>query len=294
MTEGKIGFLPSLDVFEEFLEDVTTTKYHYEIIDKALIIAKDIEEVEGVILKGSLGKSEGDIFSDIDFQIVHSRTPEESAVIMDKFMERLSELGEIIQYFPSTAFAEDQIIYIHPFVKFELSVGTCDANAQKWHVASAKVLFDRNGFVKDIIEEAKTLPFNFDDVYAIVKGRATAIPAFTYITAGFVVRGENIAAIEAVDWIAAEMLRISGWFLGIRDEGPRRAEQRFPKEVLSYYNRSRAKDIIDVWNSLQVFLDWFAEWMVPLLEKRNIPHSAHQVPNMRGVLAILKGKVHFK
>ena len=293
MSEGRIGSLPPLDVFEEFLKDVKTTKYHNDIIDKALIVAKDIEEVEGVILKGSLGKDEGDIFSDIDFQIVHSCEPEESAVIMSKFMERLSELGEVIQYFPSTAFADDRIIYIHPFVKFELSVGTCDANAQKWHIADARILFDRNGFVKDIVEEAKTIPFNFDDVRSVVKGRAIAIPAFTYITAGFVVRGEHISAIEAVDWIAAEMLRISGWFLGIRDEGPRRAEQRFPEEVLSYYNRSRAKDITDVWNSLKVFLDWFTEWMVPYFEKQDIPHSGLQVPNMRGVLAILKRKARY-
>ncbi|MGY5872276.1 MAG: hypothetical protein RTV72_08535 [Candidatus Thorarchaeota archaeon] len=290
MPDGKIGSLPSLEVFEEFLDDVTTTKYHHDIIDKALNVAKDIPEVEGVILKGSLGKGEGDIFSDIDFQIVHSCEPEMSAEIMKKFMDRLSEIGEVIQYFPSTAFADDRIIYIHPFVKFELSVGTCKDNSQKWHIAKSKILFDRSGLVKDIVEEARTIPFDFDDVLTIVKGRAIAIPAFTYITAGFVVRGEYIAAIEAVDWIAAEMLRISGWLLGIRNEGPRRAEQRFPEDVLSYYNGSRAKDIADVWNSLQVFLNWYTEWMVPHLEKHKIPHSLHQVPNMRGVLSILKRK----
>ena len=248
MPDGKIGSLPSLEVFEEFLDDVTTTKYHHDIIDKALNVAKDIPEVEGVILKGSLGKGEGDIFSDIDFQIVHSCEPEMSAEIMKKFMDRLSE------------------------------------------IAKSKILFDRSGLVKDIVEEARTIPFDFDDVLTIVKGRAIAIPAFTYITAGFVVRGEYIAAIEAVDWIAAEMLRISGWLLGIRNEGPRRAEQRFPEDVLSYYNGSRAKDIADVWNSLQVFLNWYTEWMVPHLEKHKIPHSLHQVPNMRGVLSILKRK----
>ncbi|TFG98036.1 hypothetical protein E4H12_07145 [Candidatus Thorarchaeota archaeon] len=98
------------------------------------------------------------------------------------------------------------------------------------------------------------------------------------------------SAIDSVDWIAAEMLRISGWLLGIRNDGHRRAEQRFPEDVLSYYCRNHAKDITDIWNSLQVFLNWYIEWMVPKLTKHNIPHSGLQIQRMREVLDHQKTK----
>ena len=73
--DGKIGQLPPIERFKEFLSDISTTSYHHKIVEKALNIAKQIEEVEGILLKGSLGKGEGDIFSDIDFQILHSGNP---------------------------------------------------------------------------------------------------------------------------------------------------------------------------------------------------------------------------
>lgn len=294
MFEGKTGPLPPLKDFEKFLKDVKSTNYHYELIERALEVAKSIDEVEGVLLKGSLGKGEGDIFSDIDFQILHNDEPEDSDLIKSKFMKHLSEVGNVIQFFPSTAFAEDSIIYFHPFVKFELSVGTCRGATCKWRIGAAKILFDRNGLVHNTVEQSKTIPLEFDTVLPIIQGRAIALPVFTYITAGFVVRGEYIAAVEAVDWIAEEMLRISGWLVGIRDEGPRRAEKRFPKEVLSYFHSTRVKDTPEVWNSLEVILDWYEKWMIEKLDEHNIPHSAHQVPRMRQVLKLLKSKTSVK
>ena len=79
--------------------------------------------------------------------------------------------------------------------------------------------------------------------------------------------------------------------MGIRDEGPRRAETRFPHVILDYYSKTRVKDKADIWDALTVILDWYEEWMVNKFEEHEISHSANQVERMREVLALLKKKV---
>ena len=86
------------------------------------------------------------------------------------------------------------------------------------------------------------------------------------------------------------MLRVCGWLFGLHDEGPRRAEQRFPEDVLDYYNKSRVKTVDEIWNRLQILLDWYEEWLVPKFDKLNIPHSQIQVAQMRDILQLLSEK----
>ncbi len=220
------------------MEDVTVTDWHHELVEKALEVVRDIPETEGVILKGSLGKDEGDIFSDIDFLILHDGEPPDSMRISNMFMDRLDRIGEMIHFFTSTAFHEDKIIYFKPFVKFELNVRTCKQAAEDWRTSAGKVLFDRGGSIGEVVEAASEIAFSIDDVMETVRDRAIQIPTFCYITAGFVVRGEDATALNALDWVSNDMLKLSGWILGLWDEGTRRAEERFPPEVLAFYMRS--------------------------------------------------------
>ena len=60
---------PSKEEVAAFLEDTTCMDWHEAIIEKATAVASSISEVETILLKGSLAKGEGDIFSDIDFLI---------------------------------------------------------------------------------------------------------------------------------------------------------------------------------------------------------------------------------
>ncbi len=286
----KLGFLPKMAEFEEFLEDTSTTKYHQELIETAVKLAEGIEEIEGVILKGSLAVDKGDVFSDIDFQVIHDRNHSVSAIILEKFIIELEKVESIIQHFPSTANPHDSIIYLHPFLKFELSVGTCDEMRKRWRVGLGKILFNRNGLATDVVKDAKKLKFIIDEHLSTIASRAAAIPVFMYITAGHLVRGEEIAAIHDIDWIRNDMLCVSGWLLGLYDEGYRRAEERFPGEVLNYYYRSRVKTVDEIWKGLQILLDWYEEWLVPELDKLEIPHSLVQVAQMRDILRILREK----
>ncbi len=290
MSKTKVGSLPDMASFEQFLEDPTTTKYHQALIEKAVKIAEKIEEVEGVILIGSLGVGKGDVFSDIDFQVIHNGDPSSSQTILDRFMKDLEKIERIIQCFPSTADPNDCIIYLLPFLKFELSVSTCQETSMRWRFGFAKILYDRQGFMVNVVEKAKKISFNIEDVMPVIKGRAPAIPVFCYITAGHLVRGEEIAALDDIDWIRNDMLRVSGWLLGLYDEGSRRAEQRFPKEILDYYNRSRVKTVDEIWDGLQILLDWYEDWLIPEFDKLKIPHSQVQVSQMRNILRLLSEK----
>ena len=291
MTKMKLDSIPSIEEFRKFLEDVTVTDWHHALINNALEVVKGIPEAEGVILKGSLGKGEGDIFSDIDFVVLHDAEPADSAGISRRFMSQLDRIGEMIHFFTSTAFHEDRIIYFKPFVKFELNVRTCKQAGKDWRTSVGKVLFDRRGFLGEVVAAASEIAFSIDDVMDTIRDRAIQIPTFCYITAGLVVRGENASAIEAVSWISNDMLKLSGWILGQWDEGPRRAEERFPEEVLDFYMRSQAKTVRGVWDGVEVLLSWYENWLIPKFVDLGLSHALVQVEPMKQVLRFLKEKM---
>jgi hypothetical protein len=210
--------------------------------------------------------------------------------ILERFLNELEKTEPIIQHFPSTANPNDSIVYLHPFLKFELSVATSDELKNRWRVGLGKVLFDRNGHTANVVSEAKKLKFHIDEHIPVIAMRAAAIPVFTYITAGHLVRGEKMTALNDIDWIRNDMLRVSGWLLGLYDEGCRRAEERFHGEVLEYYNRSRVQVVNEIWDGLQILLDWYEQWLVPEFEKLQIDHSQGQVAQMRNILRLLSLK----
>jgi len=101
-------------------------------------------------------------------------------------------------------------------------------------------------------------------------------------------RGEDVTIIDFVAWIRRKMLRISGFLLGMWDEGTRRAEQRFPKGLIQYYERCKIKEMEGVWDCLMVFLEWYSDWMVPKLEEHEIVHAGPEVSGIKSAIIKLK------
>jgi len=290
MTEMKLDSIPSIEEFREFLNDVTVTDWHHALVNNALEVVKGFPEAEGAILKGSLGRGRGDVFSDIDFVILHDGEPSDSAGISRRFMNELDRIGEMIHFFTSTAFHEDKIIYFRPFVKFELNVRTCRQAEGDWSSSLGEILYDRRGRLKEVVAAASEVKFSVDNVMDTFRDRAIQIPTFCYITAGFIVRGENATALNALNWIRNDMLRLSGWILGQWDEGPRRAEERFPEEVLDFYMQSTAKTVEEIWDGIKVLLAWYENWLIPRFEELSLTHALVQVEPMKQALRILKIK----
>jgi hypothetical protein len=117
---------------------------------------------------------------------------------------------------------------------------------------------------------------------------AYSVPTWCYIIAGMVVRGEHVTALNYLNWVRDEMLKCTSWLLNQWDEGPRRAESRFPEEVLGYYHSSFVSKIENAWHSLDMFLHWYENWMGPRFKDLELSNSISQVDTMRFVLESLK------
>jgi len=281
---------PSKEEVATFLEDTTCMNWHEAIIEKAIAVASSIPEVETILLKGSLAKGEGHIFSDIDFLILHIGDDSTTARIRKQIMKKLSDIGDVIHFFFSTVDNETPIIYFKPWVKFELAIGLVENAKNRWKHSFAKILYDRNGLGDAVVEQASKVTFDLGDHVLQISNLAIALPSFVYIVAGFVVRGEHITAIDGLDYVRNEMLAVNGLLLGLWDEGPRRAEKRFPEKVLYYYSRTRVAEVSDVWLALGYLLDWYEDWLIPRFEQLEIPHAKHEIPTLKLMLRQLEKK----
>ena len=274
--------------FQEYLVDLRSTKHQNVAIQLVLDIVKEIPSVECVILKDSLGKGEGDIFSDIDFYLIHEGHAEESTLLRDEIVTKIDATGKVIQYFPSTVNQSDCIIYLDPFVKFELAIQTMEDARKSWSAAAGKLLFDRNGKGVEIQSDSFDIEFNIQDCIIPLQTMALSVPTWCDIVAGMTVRGEHITALNYLNWMRDEMLKCTSWLLKSWDEGPRRAESRYPKEVIGYFHSSVVSRIEDSWQSLEIFLQWYKDWMGPKFKEQQLSNSVSQVDTMRDVLQFLK------
>jgi hypothetical protein len=102
------------------------------------------------------------------------------------------------------------------------------------------------------------------------------------------IRGEHITAIDFAAWIRRLLLRVSGFLLGMWDEGTRKAELRFPRELINYYHHCKIGKIEDMWQCLDVFLEWFSEWLVPRFDKSGIINAKDEVKLIRAILKELE------
>jgi len=193
-------------------------------------------------------------------------------------------------YYYTSGFT-NRIIFIKPLVKLELIVRTGEEAKVNWRYADAKILFDRSGLGESIKEETNKMSFKIEDILSWVGNSATFLPTMFYLATASVVRGEYITAMDGFDWIRSQMLKVSGWLLGQRDEGPRRAEQRFPSEVLTFYRDSRVGEAMEIFNALIILMDWYENWMVPRFEENKIPHSKYQLEVLREIIPYLKTKL---
>ena len=202
-------------------------------------------------------------------------------------MENILKSDDVLYYY--TSGFENRIIFIKPLIKFELIVRTIEAAGSRWKYAKAKILYDKTGIGESIKERANTISFP-ENLDSVIGNKAVFLPTMFYLASASVVRGEFITALDGMDWIRNEMLGVCGWLLDQWDEGPRRAERRFPLEVLSFYRNSRVSSAEDIFDALLVLMDWYEKWMVPRFDERNIQHSEYQIGILRKLIPFLKNK----
>ncbi len=280
--------IPLKDELSHFIQDINNTELHHSILSKALEMSKELSDVEAAFLFGSLSEGRGDIFSDIDFYLMIEDRQNYNEII-ESFSSRLDRLGDVIHIFRSNAKKNSIIIYLKPFIKFELVVETFSKLCDEWRLGErATLLYDKNGLGEQALTIAKRLEFNMGRHLDEIRNIALDLPSFCFLIAGYILRGENITIIDFIAWIRRKLLRISGFLLGMWDEGTRRAEKRFPKKLIKYYERCKVKEVNDVWECLMVFLEWYSDWMVPKFEEHEIVHASPEVPVLKSTIASLR------
>ncbi|TFF84137.1 MAG: nucleotidyltransferase domain-containing protein [Promethearchaeota archaeon] len=276
--------IPDRKELNTFLKDLDTLSFHQKIIEKALNIAKELPEVEAVLLLGSLAVNTADIFSDVDFYVL-IKDKKHIQKIKDHFLQNLTTIGKPIHIFGSNAYPNSSIVYFKPFIKFELLIEDYKKLVKNWRVGKkAKLLFDRNGLGAKLMKEANELTFNLEKYELEIQNVAIELPSFCYNIAGYMLRGEYITSIDFIAWIRRLLLRICGFFLEMWDEGTRRAELRFSDEVLNYYHQCIVKNVNGIWQILHNILDWYSNWLVPRFEIHNFSHANDEVPIIRYLL----------
>jgi len=286
--------IPSIEEMSQFLTNLEDISYHESIVSKALKISKAIPEVEAVFLFGSLSMGNADIFSDIDFYLLHEDKIDYKD-IMDSFLAEVNTLGDIIHIFQSNAKKNSIIIYLKPFIKFELVVESYSTLCTEWRLAKrARLIYDKIGLGEKAIKESKREEFSLEPHLDEIRNLALDLPSFCFLISGYMMRGEYITIIDFVAWIRRKLLRISGFMLGLWEEGTRRAEQRFPTELIRYFERCKVKDIDDVWDCLLVFLEWYSDWLVPKFEEHNIIHANQEVSIIKSAIVKLRESFHDK
>lgn len=269
--------IPSEQEMLRFIHNFDNDNYHKSIVYHAIKLSEKIPNVEAAFLFGSLSKGSADIFSDIDFYLMIEDDIDFKDIIAS-FLLEIDSLGEPIHIFQSNAKKNSTIIYFKPFIKFELVVENYSKLIKEWRLAErASLLFDKRGLGEKAINESKNIKFDIQNYINEIQNVALELPSFCFLISGYMTRGEYITVIDFIAWIRRKLLRISGLLLGIQDEGTRRAEKRFPKELLEYYNNCKVKDKEDVWNCLMVFLEWYSNWMVPKFEEKSIINANQEV-----------------
>jgi predicted nucleotidyltransferase len=282
--------IPNEEEIKNFVRNVKNLANHEQLIEKGLVFSKKINQIKAIFLLGSIAKNTADVFSDIDFYVMIEPISQLDNV-KNQYLRNLDVLGDPIHIFQSNALAKNSIIYFKPFVKFELVIEDFETIIKNWRIGEAsKLLYDPEGLGKKAIEIASRLQFDINAHKLEIKNVAIELPSFCYNIVGYMIRGEIITSMDFVAWIRRLMLRISGFLLGIRDEGTRRAEKRFPKEILEYYHSCSLSGSSDIWKCLNILLTWYTDWLVPKFEILKIPHALKEVPLVRALVNEFKKK----
>ena len=254
----------------ELISDTRNIQYHQKIISKSTKIVKRFPGIEAILLSGSFATESADVFSDIDFKVAFDPSVTSPKIISETYIGKMDQIGRVINIFNSTANSKDKIIYFFPFLKFELNMRTTDNLSRSRKNANSKVLFEKDDIGKKIINNAQEKIFNLDNYREYIQNISIAFPNLCYIIMGYVIRGELITAFSDLNWIRELLLEINGYMLQKENEGPRRAEKRFSKITLDYYNDSATIDEAKIKDALIILLKWYLDVLVPLFEINNI------------------------
>ena len=237
-----------------------------------------------MLLKGSLAHGTADVSSDIDLLITHSGDDTTRSIIDDQLVSHLEEIGDPMHRYRSLVNQIALIVYFRPWVMVEFDIRSEDQAGGNWKNGFSEVLFNRSGGAQKVIEASSSQVFQPDDFRTEFENLVTTLPVLCIKIHGYYLRGEIITAFDELAWMRDRLLWVASVTLGIWNEGPRRAESRFPAEVVETWWRCYPKIPEEIPSVLVSYLEWYREWLVPRLEASGASHSADLAETLREVI----------
>lgn len=114
-------------------------------------------DVVGIALLGSLAAESADAYSDIDLYVI--ATPDEQSRLVAERLEMPSQWGDLLfnEWLDGTFHC---ISHFRPFFKIDVwYLSTEMLQPSPWLKLPVKILLDRTGSVRDIVERSSRLPF---------------------------------------------------------------------------------------------------------------------------------------
>ena len=128
-----------------------------ELLKRTVAYFAERPEVVGEFVAGSLAAGSTDAYSDIDLLVI--ATPEEQTRLVGERLEAPSHWGELLfKEWVDGAF--HYVSHFRPFLKIDVfCLSTSMRQPSPWLKFPAKILLDRTGAVRDVIEQSVQLRF---------------------------------------------------------------------------------------------------------------------------------------
>lgn len=214
--------------FEKFPE-------HYSVLEKAVSLLITDPRILGIYLSGSFANGQPDQYSDLDINLLVSSADRESVV---KDHEKLrSEVAKIATWFPAVHLNNPNQIIVFYEKRYPIHVDYEYKTPEELKpIAKGKdafILLDKDGALdkwKAVCSETKE---NMSPTLERLQYFEDRFWAWCTYTDGKIKRGELWEARDAIEYIRSNVLnRLAYYVNDLGNEGNRRLERKFPKEML--------------------------------------------------------------
>lgn len=209
---------------------------HGLIFEKSVSLLSSDNRVNGLYLSGSFSKGSSDKYSDIDLSIVVDESRLEE--IVDDHTKRYSEVGKIATFFPATHLGDpNQIIVFYEGddglpIHVDYSYITASKLVPEAKYKTIVILLDKEGVLEEYKKDCLGKTEEVEPTIEKLQYFEDRFWGWCWYTYSKIIRGELWEARDAIEYMRSNViLRLAYYAEKLPNEGNRRVESKFPKEI---------------------------------------------------------------
>lgn len=229
------------------MKNINLIEKRNEILENMVNYFMKDKKLIGIFLSGSLAEESSDKYSDIDFRVIL-----EDEGIDNYINNRLTapeNWGELLYNEYSSGWKNMCVSHFKPFVKVDIFYYTKhDLTPSVWHNKGIKIIYDRDGFISEIIEKSKNLKIetNIEDINISIN-KGIALIHETYRRAK---RDEIVYANDLLNGLRHKLIEFNDLLNNRINEGSSHYEKRGTEELKNILHKSYStktqKDILEI------------------------------------------------